>query len=97
MKRRAEEFFADEQMQANLVIMTDIARYANVAIQTVFSWKERFSDFPEPLRNKWEGTPYVRGAIYWLPDVQAFLERHGLPNREMSAMRRGVPRGSYLA
>jgi len=65
---------------ANLVIVSDIAYRVNVAVSTVATWPERYGDWPEPLVLGAQQRPgsHGRQAVYWWPEILAFLARHDL-------------------
>lgn len=73
---RAEGGLPD--IKINLVNLTIIAERLGHSLSGVHSWTTRFPDWPEPLL-----TGDGRGAmhVYWWPHVQAFLDRHNLPQR----------------
>ena len=62
-------------------IVSDIANRLDVAVSTVESWPERYNDWPEPLvlGAQQRTGAHGRQAVYWWPDIQAFLARHDFP------------------
>lgn len=85
--------FTLAEIKANLVIMSDIAFRADVAVTTVHSWTTRYADWPEPLLGGASQRPGQPGrqAAYWWPQVQEFMETNNLPRdpagREAGARR----------
>jgi hypothetical protein len=68
-------------VKQNLVIVSDIAYRLMVAVSTVATWPERYGDWPEPLAPGARQRPgsHGRQAVYWWPEILAFLARHDLP------------------
>lgn len=69
------------EIQENLVIVSDIAYRLDVAVSTVATWPTRYDGWPVPLvlgAQRRVGQP-GRQAVYWWPDVLAFLARYDLP------------------
>lgn len=53
---------------ADIVDAAEIARRADVAVTTVYKWKQRHPSFPEPIQD------LSVGPIYWWPEVQKWLQ-----------------------
>lgn len=84
------------EVRANLVTKTEIAARTGVGPTAVYGWITRYEDWPEPVHSGYKLPRHRRDtggihAVYWWPDVQAFLGRHGFPRpyRRQSAAGRG--------
>jgi hypothetical protein len=76
-----EPRYTRAEVKENLVIVSDIAYRLDVAVSTVATWPERYGDWPEPLvlgAQQRLGS-HGRQAVYWWPEILAFLARHDLP------------------
>lgn len=76
-----EPKYTRAELRANLVTKQQIAEQVQVDLANVSNWAARYDDWPEAFLS---GTGYGshdggNGALYWWPDVAAFLDRHGLP------------------
>ncbi len=75
------------EIKANLVTPSRLADRQGLALGTVVTWAARFPDYPVPLlpgATSAGAEIHGRQAVYWCPDIQAFLSRHpglGQPRR----------------
>lgn len=76
-----EPAYTRAALRANLVTKQGIAEQVQVELANVSNWAARYADWPEPFLpvRGYGAHDGGNGALYWWPDVTAFLDLHDLP------------------